>query len=112
MEKQEETEKQIEEKKAKILAAKGVWVADFTPWDHPWFVRCIEKEYCSKWEIEANAEEPTRPYLHFGRYDCPRIGESIAGDMIVHIDDVFLSKEEADKAVAALNAERAERIAK
>ena len=112
MEKQEETEKQIEEKKAKVLAAKEIWIVDFTPWDSPWFVRRIEKEYCSKWEIEADAKEPTRPYLHFGEYDCPWIGESIGGDMIIHLDDVFLSKEEADEAVAALNAERAERIGK
>jgi hypothetical protein len=101
-------EKAFKKDDSKTLAvanADRIWILDFEHSDDPFRIVYVERKGCTDWSI--GAEDDGRAYLHFGEYESPHIGESIQGsDYIIHIDDVFLTREEAEKEMNARNAKR------
>ena len=92
-----------EEKKANdILKSDEIWCLDSDKMIDPYRVAHLAKSGCSVWEI--GWEGKNKAYLHFGSYSGCGADRPIAGDMIIHIDDAFLSKAEAEAEMTKRNA--------
>jgi hypothetical protein len=94
-------ENEEKEKAERMLISNEIWCLDSDGMGGAYHVVHLAKAGCSRWEIGWEGEN--KAYLHFGSYSGRDGDKPIDGDMIIHVDDAFLSKKEAEAEMAKRN---------